>query len=88
MPISRPLITRPTMRPRSASGASVAAIGNRSCGTEEQIPTSTLAMASSPNVGAKAAAPRHTAAASSIHSIKRLRSSISPSGTTSNMPRV
>ena len=86
--MSKPLMMRPTMRPRSASGARWAAMGSSSCGTAEQMPISTLAVASTAKLGAHAASARQPAAPSSMMSIRRLRSSMSPSGTTKSIPVV
>ena len=48
----RPLITLPTTRPRSASGASVAANGTRSCAITEVMPMTAVATMKRPMDGA------------------------------------
>ena len=66
MPMSRPLMTVPTTRPRSEGSARWAANGTSNCGVIEVTPTTRLAAASQAKLGAAATPSRATAAAPSI----------------------
>ena len=86
MPRIRPLITDPTTRPRSASGARVAAKGTSSCAITEVRPMTPVAAMNRPIDGATAAAasPATVIAASVVMSARR--SKRSPSGSSRISP--
>jgi hypothetical protein len=86
MPVSRPLITRPTMRPRAWSGARLAAKGTRIWATTEVAPLTSEAISSVGKLVARPAATRARGVTVSS-AVTRLRfSSRSPSGTRKSMP--
>src|SRR5215468_3551213 len=85
-PVSSPLITAPTTRPRSSGRASPTANGTIICVSDEHSPTAALAAASSASDGAAANASSAHAAASAVVTITARRSRTSPSGTSSSIP--
>ncbi len=86
IPVSTPLITVPTTRPRSWSAASVAANGTSSWVTADVTPTTIMAAASTLKTGAIATTARATEHTSSIRQASARRSSRSPSGTSRASP--
>ena len=71
MPISSPLITVPTTRPRSWSAASDDAIGTITCATVDVTPTTPSAAPKTTNPGAAAATPSPIAVIASVSVIRR-----------------
>ena len=86
MPITRPLITMPTARPRRSGAARCAANGTNICGDTENRPTKKMAAASHTYEVAIATPIRLIAAPVSIRRIRRRRSLMSPSGRNSSTP--
>ena len=79
-------MTLPTTRPRSASGASVAASGTRSWAITEVRPMSPAQAMKTPMDGAAAAAASPTAVMAASVVIVRRRSRRSPSGSSRSSP--
>ena len=86
MPSSSPVITVPTMRPRCAAGASVAAAGTTSCATVAARPTARLAASSAPMPGARPLSSSASISAMDLMTMMRRRSNRSPNGASSKMP--
>jgi len=86
MPSNKPVITRPTICPRCASGASTAAAGTMSCASVAISPTSRLAISRPGRCPAIAAAPNASASNADFNRIRLRRSNRSPSGASSRMP--
>ncbi len=86
MPISRPVITVPTILPRCASGASVAAAGTMSCAIVAARPTARLAASSRPIDDAAPPASNATHNAAALIRMMRRRSKRSPNGARKKMP--
>ena len=86
MPMSSPLITVPTTRPRSVGGARCAAKGTSSCGTTVVMPTAKLAATIHARLGASAAPIKARLTSTVMVTMTRRRSWLSPRGTMSSMP--
>ncbi len=90
MPVSRPLITRPTARPLDSRGARLAAIGTSTWAATENRPVtkvpSTSAMKGEGIRPANPLTSRPSAASSIRPTVSLRRSSISPSGTRNSRP--
>ncbi len=86
MPSNRPVITVPTILPRCASGASVAAAGTMSWASVAARPTARLATSSRPIADDAPAASSATHSAAALMRMMRLRSKRSPSGARKKMP--
>ena len=86
MPMSSPLITVPTTRPRSEGAASCAAKGMSSCGTTVVTPMAKLAATITSRLGASPAATSATPTQPHSTRMTLRRSRLSPSGTRNSMP--
>ena len=86
MPSSSPVITVPTMRPRWAAGASVAAAGTTSCAMVAARPTPKLAASRLAMPGARPLTSSASTKAAALAKMMRRRSYRSPSGASSKMP--
>lgn len=86
MPVSSPLITMPTAWPLRPGAARVAAKGTSTCAATENSPVSSVPTASMAKLVAKPLMNRPSAASSISVTIRRRRSSVSPSGTSSSSP--
>jgi hypothetical protein len=86
-PMSSPLNTVPTMRPRSFGGARCAASGTTTCTVAAAPPTKKQARLNHNTFDAVAARAQATASATSSAEIKPRRSYLSPSGTKNSIPR-
>ena len=80
MPRMRPLMTLPTTRPRSASGARVAANGTSNCAMTEVMPITAVATMKRPIDGAAAATASPATVIAASVMMRRRRSKRSPSG--------
>ena len=86
IPTSRPEVTLPTDRPRSAAGTIPAAKGTASCGTTVASPSAKLAAQRKARLVAAATASSAAAEQSAARTMSLRRSVVSPRGTTNNIP--
>ncbi len=86
MPSSSPVMTVPTVRPRSAGAARVAAYGTTTWAATDASPVSAVPTSSSVPLGALAVTVRKTAVAAHSPTASFRRSTRSPSGTSSSSP--
>ena len=86
MPVSRPLTTVPTWRPRLAGSAMCAAIGTTICAVTEVMPITMQAKRKTSGVRAKEVSSSVTAARPRVITISLRFSTKSPSGTSSRSP--
>ena len=87
IPISSPLITRPTARPLVPGAAKVAAMGTSTWAATENRPVITVPTASMAKLLDRPLKNMPKPASSIKINTRRRRSSMSPSGTSSSKPR-
>jgi hypothetical protein len=86
IPSSRPLMTRPTNRPRSDSGARCAATGSTICATTDVKPSSTEKTRKAVRFGATEASPAAITVTTRTREARARFSIRSPRGTSTMIP--
>ncbi len=86
IPVTTPLVTRPTTRPRTAGGASDAAKATSVCVTTASSPVAAMPASSIADVRAADTMTNAATRRRSWATMSRLRSTTSPSGTRKKSP--